>query len=617
MSNKVLERNDIPEEYTWRLSDLFESDELWERTLADGEKLSDVLSDMQGKINTKETLLAALELSQKISEKLMRAYAYAKMHRDEDNSNAKYQAMTDRAMRIITEAGAKEAFLVPEIISLGKDKVMPWTGEGELSVYEHYLENVFRESEHILSAKEEAILAHTAEIGEAAGEIFEMWNHADLKFGSIEDEEGNNVEVTHGRFSAFLQSYNRRVRKDAFKAVYSEYKKWENTLAATLASNVKKTCFFAKIRGYDSALDMALSEDDIPEQVYNNLVAAMRRGLPALGEYLKLRKDVLGVDEVHLYDVYVPIVEIQEKKYTFEQAKELVLEAVKPLGNQYVSDMKRAFDERWIDVYENRGKTSGAYSWGSNDVHPYVLLNFDGTLGDVFTLAHEMGHAMHSYYTNNTQPSVYKNYKIFVAEVASTVNENLLMTYLLKITKDTKLKSYLIGHRLEEFRTTVFRQTMFAEFEKEVHAAYEKGESLTAEYLSEVYYKLNCDYMGAVATIDEEIAMEWARIPHFYSDFYVYQYATGYSAAVTLADKILNTADGKDKYLEFLRSGDSDYPIEILARAGADLRTNEPILKAIEVFKNDVEKLREIPSFTGIHNSMYTVCQERKGECCI
>ena len=594
MSDKVLERNEIPEEYTWRLSDLFESDELWEKALSEGEKISDELADMQGKIDTKEKLFYALELSQKTSEKLMRAYAFAKMHRDEDNSNAKYQAMTDRAMRIITEAGAKEAFLVPEIIAIGKEKVMEWVEDGALSLYKHYLENVFRESEHILSAKEEAILAHTAEIGEAAGEIFEMWNHADLKFGSIEDEDGNDVEVTHGRFSALLQSYDRRVRKDAFAAVYREYKKWENTLAATLASNIKKTCFFAKVRGYESALDMALSEDNIPAQVYNNLILSMRKGLPALSDYLKLRKEILGVDEVHLYDVYVPLVEIDEKKYTFEEAKELVLEAVKPLGNQYVSDMKRAFEERWIDVYENRGKTSGAYSWGSNDVHPYVLLNFDGTLGDVFTLAHEMGHAMHSYYTNNTQPSVYKNYKIFVAEVASTVNENLLMTYLLNTTDDKKLKAYLIGHRLEEFRTTVFRQTMFAEFEKETHSAYEKGESLTAEYLSEVYYKLNRDYMGDVAIIDEEIAMEWARIPHFYSDFYVYQYATGYSAAVTLADKILNTADGRDKYLEFLRSGDSDYPIEILAKAGADLRTDEPILKAVEVFKNDAGKLREL-----------------------
>jgi len=594
MNDKILERKEIPEEYTWRLSDLFESDELWEKTLDEVERLSEILVEKRGNINTSDELYETLEMSQRISELLLRAYAFAKMHRDEDNSNAKYQAMTDKATRIMTEVGAKEAFLVPEIIALGRDKVAQWMEVDGLSVYKHYLENIFRESEHVLSAKEEAILTHTAEIGEAASEIFEMWNHADLKFGNIEDEEGNSVEVTHGRFSAFLQSYSRSVRKDAFESVYCEYKKWENTLAAALSANIKKTCFFAKVRGYENAIQMSLDEDNVSTDVYDNLISVIRQGLPVLADYLKLREDALGIDEVHLYDIYVPLVEIAERKYTFEEAKELVLQAVKPLGDQYVSDMQRAFDERWIDVYENRGKTSGAYSWGSNDVHPYVLLNFDGTLGDVFTLAHEMGHAMHSYYTNNSQPSVYRNYKIFVAEVASTVNENLLMSYLLNTTKDEKLRAYLIGHRLEEFRTTVFRQTMFAEFEKDTHAAYENGESLTAEYFSEVYYKLNRDYMGDVVTIDNEIAMEWARIPHFYSDFYVYQYATGYSAAIALVDKILNTDDGKDKYLEFLKSGDSDYPIEVLAKAGADLRSPETILKAIDVFEKDIEKLREL-----------------------
>ncbi|MBR5479852.1 MAG: oligoendopeptidase F [Clostridia bacterium] len=593
MNNEILNRNEIPEEYTWRLSDLFESDDLWENALAEGAKLSDRLCEFKGVIKDKETLLNALELSMEISEKLLRIYAFAKMHRDEDNSVGKYQAMTDRAMRTMTEVSSKEAFLEPEIIAIGKDKVMNWVSECEkLSLYEHYLENLFRESEHVLSPKEEAILAHTSEIGDAAGEIFEMWNHADLKFDSIVDENGNDIEVTHGRYAALLQSHDRRVRCDAFSAVYREYKKWENTLAATLSSNVKKTCYFANVRKYNSAIEMALGVDNISVDVYDNLISTIRKGLPALDEYLKLRKRVLDVDEVHLYDVYVPIVETDERKYTFEEARDLVLNAVKPLGEQYVSDMKRAFEDRWVDVYENRGKTSGAYSWGSNDVHPYVLLNFDGTLSDVFTLAHEMGHAMHSYYTNRNQPPIYKNYKIFVAEVASTVNENLLMEYLLKNTDDKKFRAYLIGHRLEEFRTTVFRQTMFAEFEKTIHAAYENGESLTAEYLSDVYYKLNCDYMGGGARIDEEIAMEWARIPHFYSDFYVYQYATGYSAAVSLVDRILNTDNGVDRYLEFLKSGDSDYPLNLLATAGADLRTQEPILMALNVFKNDLNELK-------------------------
>ncbi len=595
MSEKILERSEIPEEYTWRLSDLFENENLWETALADSEKLSDRLCDKKGTISTKEALLETLELSQQISEKLLRVYAYAKMHRDEDNSVGKYQAMTDRAIRVMTAAAAKEAFLVPEIVAIGKETVMSWIAASEeLSIYKHYLENIFRESEHILSAKEEAILTHTAEIGEAAGEIFEMWNHADLSFGSIKDENNNDVELTHGRFSGFMQSYDRRVRKDAFAAVYREYKKWKNTLAATMSANVKKTCFFAKVRGYNSALEMALHEDNIPVDVYDNLIESIRKGIPALNEYLELRKKMLGVEQLHLYDVYVPIISTEEKKYTYDEAKTLVLKAVEPLGNEYVSAMKKAFEERWIDVYENRGKTSGAYSWGSNDVHPYVLLNFEGTLNDVFTLAHEMGHAMHSYYTNKTQPSVYKNYKIFVAEVASTVNENLLMNHLLNTTDDNNLRAYLVGHRLEEFRTTVFRQTMFAEFEKKTHSAYENGESLTAEFLSELYRKLNSDYMGAVATIDDEIAMEWARIPHFYSDFYVYQYATGYSAAIALVDKILNTEDGVERYMEFLKGGDSEYPIDLLAKAGADLRTAKPIMKAVEFFKEDLKMLREL-----------------------
>ncbi len=591
MEDKVLLRSEIPEEYKWNLSDLFENDLLWENALNELSSVSYDIAKMQGQIKTDKDLLKVLKLCDKLSEQSLRVYAYAKMHRDEDNANSKYQGMTDRAMRVMTECESKCAYVVPEITALGEDTVAAWL-TGELSIYKHYISDIFRESEHILSAQEEKILTYTAEIGESAGEIFDMWNHADLTFENVLNDD--SMPLTHGRYSTYMQSTDRAVRKDAFGKMYDAYSKWQNTLSSMMSSNVKKTCYFATMRKYSSALSMELSEDNISEDVYNNLISAIHEGIPTLCEYLDLRRDILGVSELHMYDLYVPIVEIDEHKYTYEEAKELVLQAVSPLGEQYVSDMKRAFDERWVDVYENRGKTSGAYSWGSNDVHPYVLLNFQGTIGDVFTLAHEMGHAMHSYYTNKTQPTIYKNYKIFVAEVASTVNENLLMLHLLRTTKDKKMRAYLIGHRLEEFRTTVYRQTMFAEFERETHAAHERGEALTSEFLCNIYLELNKKYMGASTVIDDEIKYEWARIPHFYSDFYVYQYATGYSAAVAIANQLVRSEDAVARYLEFLSSGNSDYPIELLARAGADLKTPEPILRAIESFKGDIEEFKKL-----------------------
>lgn len=592
MEEKVLLRSEIPEEYKWNLSDLFATDELWETSLKEMSKISDKLYTMQGKIKTKEKLLEALEIRDELNEVSLRVYAYAKMHRDEDNSNSKYQGMTERAMRVMTESEAKCSYLVPEITALGAETVNSWM-DGELITYKHYLEDVFRESEHILSAAEEKILTYMSEIGEAPSEIFDMWNDADLTFDDVSDGD-KRMPLTHGRYAGYLQSENRDIRKDAFEKMYKAYENFKNTLSATMSANVKKTCYFAQIRKYESALSMALSEDNIHTSVYDNLIKTMRNGVSALSKYLNLKREVLKLDELHMYDLYVPIVSLDEHKYTFDEAKELVLKAVEPLGETYVNDMKRAFSERWVDVYENKGKTSGAYSWGSNDVHPYVLLNFHGTIGDVFTLAHEMGHAMHSYYTNKTQPTIYKNYKIFVAEVASTVNENLLMIHLLKTTEDKKLRAYLIGHRLEEFRTTVYRQTMFAEFERETHAAMMRGEALTSEFLCELYLKLNRDYMGASTVIDDEIKYEWARIPHFYSDFYVYQYATGYSAAVAIANAIIKDKDAVKRYLEFLSSGDSDYPLNLLARAGADLNTPEPIEKAIESFEADIEEFKAL-----------------------
>ena len=593
MADSVITRDQVREEDTWRLSDLFASDAAWEAALSAAAGQAQELSGMQGTIDRAERLFRALALSDAMHEQILRVYAFAKMHRDEDNGNSKYQGMTDRAARAMTDCAAAEAYLVPEITALGADTVAQWSKScTELAVYAHFFENLFRERAHTLSAAEETLLARAAELGDAAGDVFEMWNDADLRFDTVTDEAGNAVALTHGRYGTLMQSHDRRVREQAFHAMYRPYRAWENTLAAMQAANVKKTCFFAAARHYESALHMALSADNIAPEVYHNLIDCMHEGIPALCDYLALRREMLGLSELHLYDLQVPLISIEEKKYTYEQAQKLVLAAVAPLGEEYCADMRRAFSERWVDVYENRGKTSGAYSWGSNDVHPYVLLNFQGTIGDVFTLAHEMGHAMHSYYTNCTQPPVYKNYKIFVAEVASTVNENLLMEYLLAHTDDARLRAFLIGHRLEEFRTTVYRQTMFAEFERETHAAFERGEALTAEYFNALYFGLNEKYMGGGAVIDPDIAWEWARIPHFYSDFYVYQYATGYSAAIALARGILRGGDAPARYRAFLKSGDSKYPLELLADAGVDLRTRAPICAALDCFRADLSAFR-------------------------
>ncbi len=597
-TNKDLpKRQDIDSKFKWKLEDIYSDISLWEKDFKKVKGIAIQIEGFKGKLaDDPQILLDCLKKSDELLSLNDKVFVYARMKRDEDNGNSTYQALTDRASTLATDVFAAISFIVPEMLSIPEDKLLSYVkSNSELSMYLFMIQENLRQKDHILSEKEEQILAMSAEISDAAGDVFTMFNNADIKFPYIKDEDGEEVEVTKGRYVAFLESKDRRVRKDAFDAVYSTYKKMKNTLATTLTSNVKKNRFYSLVRNYPSAIEASLDNDNVSVNVYNNLIETINRNLTLQDRYLKLRKKVLKLDELHMYDLYVPMVEEFDKKIPYEEAKATVLEALKPLGEEYIGYLEKGMDSGWIDVYENQGKTSGAYAWGSFKTHPYVLLNYQDTINDVFTLAHEMGHALHSYYTNMTQPYIYSEYKIFVAEVASTVNESLLMRYLLPRANSKQEKAYLLNHYLEEFRGTVFRQTMFAEFEKTIHEKVEQGEALNAQELCDIYYKLNNKYFGETVNVDEDISMEWSRIPHFYSSFYVYKYATGFSAATAIAEKILT--EGKpavDKYLEFLKSGGSNYPIELLKIAGVDLSSPQPIQDALDVFEKTLNELEEL-----------------------
>ena len=594
--NALPERNEIEDLYKWKLEDLFETDALWERAFNQVEKDLKKIPAFQGKLmqGKGEHLLKALEFQHALSLAFERVYVYARMRRDEDNGNAFYQNLAARSEMLGTKLMTAWSFFEPEVLS-GAEKLDDFIrATPELEAYRFLLEDLRRQKEHVLSDKEEALLAGAADALQTGDNVFTMFDNADVRFPAIKDEEGNKTELTIGRFTRFLHSYDRNVRRRAFKALYATYGTYRNTLAACYGGNVQTDWFYARTRKYPSCLEAKLSGGNIPMSVYTNLIDTVHDGLPTLNRYLEIRKKALNLPTLHMYDLYVPMVQVPHKTYTFQEGKEIVLKALAPLGAQYIEDLSKAFQEGWIDVYENRGKTTGAYSWGCYGTHPYVLLNWQGRLEDLFTLAHELGHAMHSYYSNRTQPYQYASYKIFVAEVASTVNENLLMAYLLEHCDDQATRTYLINHYLEEFRTTVYRQTMFAEFEQIAHKDCEKGVPLTAEHLCKQYLKLNRKYYGASVKVDKEIGLEWARIPHFYSAFYVYQYATGFSSAALIAKGIQEGRDGAvDRYLQFLSSGGSDYPIELLKIAGVDLSTPKPVEAALGIFQEYVKQLEE------------------------
>lgn len=593
---KLLARHEIADEFKWKLSDIYASDQAWEEDFNTVKEQIPKLQEFRGQLNSAEQLLACLKFRDQLSETLSRIVAYAYMSKDQDNANDHYQAFADRASNLATILASNSAFIEPEILSLDQDTVMGWLEQVEdLKIYRHYLDNIFRMKPHTLPAEQEELLANASEMAQAASNIFRMFNNADLTFPMIKDENGNEVQLTHGRYISFLENPNRQVREAAFKAMYQTYGAWKNTLATTYTSAVKQALFYAKARKYNSSLEAALDEDNVKPEVYHNLIKTVHESLPIFYRYMSLRKKMLALDELHMYDVYVPMVKDVEMKVSHTEAMQMVKEGLKPLGEQYVADLSHGMESGWIDWFENTGKTSGAYSWGTYGIHPFVLMNYQENIDNMFTLAHEMGHAMHSFYSDRHQEYINSNYTIFVAEVASTLNECLVIADLLAKTTDVKEKMYLINHYLEQFRGTVFRQTMFAEFEMIVHNKIGQGEPMTAESLCSTYYDLNKLYFGDEVVIDEDIAMEWARIPHFYRPFYVYKYATGFSAAVALSQQILTEGEiAVNRYLDFLSSGGSDYPLNLLKKAGVDMTSPEPIKQAMEVFDSLLDQMEEL-----------------------
>ena len=596
--NKILTRDEVAENLTWKLEDIFASNDEWEKEYQEVSALSEKASSYQGTVGKgANALLEVLTYRDEITSRLRKLYTFAHMRTDQDTANSTYQAMDSRIKSLYVKVSTELSFLVPEILSVDESVITGYLAENkELQLYRQLLEEVNKERPHVLPKEQEALLAQLSEVAGASSDTFGKLNNADLEFPSIKDEDGNDVQLTHGRFSRFLESEDPRVRKDAFKAMYDTYGKFRNTFASTLTGNIKGDNVNAKIRNYGSAREAAMSNNHIPESVYDNLVNTINKNVHLLHRYVALRKKVLGLEELHMWDLYTPLVKELNMEYTYEEACDAMIKSFEPLGEEYVSIVKQGLESRWVDVVETKGKRSGAYSSGTYGTNPYILMNWQNNVNNLFTLAHEFGHSIHSYYTRANQPYVYGDYSIFVAEVASTCNEALLNDYLLKTIDDPKKRIYLLNHWLESFRGTVFRQTMFAEFEHIIHELDQNGEALTADKLTEEYYKLNQKYFGDEIVIDEQIGLEWARIPHFYYNYYVYQYATGLSAATALSNQILS--EGKpavDRYInEFLKAGCSDYPIEVLKKAGVDMNTAAPIEEACRVFEEKLNELEQL-----------------------
>lgn len=606
--HKIMTREEQKTEDTWNMQDLYETEEQLSEDAQKLEKMMEEFVSYKGSLGDgAATLLKVLKLYEEMNLIFERLYVYTNQKSHEDTANARYQKMSGEMQIMMTQLGQASAWLEPEILALPEDVLSGYLNEkstkaseadgtlgntDSLAGYRWFLEQITRRRAHVLDAQTEALLSKVNELGQAPSNIFSMFNNADIRFPEIEDGEGNKRELTQGTFISCLESRDRVLRKNAFEALYSVYGQFQNTLAATYYANMKQADFFAKERHYGNAMEESLDGSSIPVEVYKNLVKAVNGALPMMHHYVRLRKKLLGLDELHMYDVYVPMVERSEKKYTFEEAKEIVKQGLAPLGEDYLALLQEGFDNRWIDVYENRGKRTGAYSWGAYGTHPYVLLNFHGSLNDVFTLAHEMGHALHSWHSDHAQPYLYAGYRIFVAEVASTCNEALLIHDLMNRTEDETEKRYLINYFLDKFKGTMFRQTMFAEFEMLTHGVVEKGGMLTAEQINELYLTLNQKYYGEDMVSDPGIAYEWARIPHFYTPFYVYQYATGFAAAVAISSKILSGEPGiVEKYKQFLSGGSSMDPIDLLKLCDVDMSSTEPVKEALAVFEEYLEKL--------------------------
>lgn len=594
--SELKKREEIDDKYKWKIDKVYKSIEDFEKDFEEVKKEAVKLQDYSGKLTNGETILEYLKLNEKVSRKVENLFIYAHLKSDEDTSNATYQALMSKIDIYMAEFSSYTAFFVPEILALDDKFIMDEIDRiEEMHQYKFLFEDILKEKPHILSKEMEELLASASDCLDAPSAIHNMLTNADMTFGKIKDEEGNEVELTEGNYSSFIRSKDRNVRKATFEKLFSEYEKFKNTLATSLTASIKTFNFNSKVRKYESALEASLQPNNIPLDVYKNAVKVMNDNVSSLHRYVKIKKELLNLDEIHMYDLYVPIIETQKEKVEFNDGVKIVLEALKPLGEEYLDIFKGGINDGWIDIYENKGKRGGAYSWGGYDTMPYVLLNYNNELEDVSTLAHEMGHSIHSYYSRKEQPYHYAGYTLFCAEVASTTNEKLLIHHLIEKENDEKKKLSLINTELEQIRTTVFRQLMFAEFELYTHESLEKGIPLTSEDYSKAWHELNVKYFGPEMIVDENIDIEWARIPHFYSDFYVYQYATGYAAASAFANAILEgKVNAVEKYKGFLKSGGSDYPIEILKKAGVDMTTKEPLEATIKRFNELLDMIEKV-----------------------
>ncbi|HHX8892984.1 TPA: oligoendopeptidase F [Enterococcus faecium] len=590
-------REELPENLTWDLTKIFSSDQEFD------EKYLELSEELKQSEKHKGTLdqgasqfLNAIEFVLRVYRQTEVIYVYAHLKNDQDTGNTDYQALYARASSLFSKVSEAVSWFEPEILQLSDDQIWQYFKEKpKLEVYRHYIQQIVDNRAHVLSAEQESLLAGAGEIFDASSDTFAVLNNADLVFPTIEGENGEIVQLSHGVYGQLLESTDRRVREAAFKGLYSVYEQFRNTFASTLGTHIKGHNFKAKVRNYSSAREASLSNNHIPESVYDTLVDVVNKHLPLLHRYMELRKRLLEVEKLHMYDLYTPVLGEAPITFTYEEAKEKALEALKPMGEEYMAIVEKAFSERWIDVVENKGKRSGAYSSGSYDTNPYILLNWHDTLDQLFTLVHEMGHSVHSYFTRSNQPYVYGDYSIFLAEIASTTNENILTEYLLETEKDPRVRAYVLNHYLDGFKGTVFRQTQFAEFEHFMHTEDEKGVPLTSEYLSDSYGKLNAKYYGPAVEEDPEIKFEWSRIPHFYYNYYVFQYSTGFSAASALAKKILNQEpEALENYLAYLKAGNSDYPVEVMKKAGVDMTQAAYIEDAMSMFEQRLNELEEL-----------------------
>ena len=596
-TKKLPKRSEIDSKYKWHIEDLYASDDQWDKDYQSLLEECKRLAAYEGRLSEgAKTFLTYMEEKQDVMKRFERLYVYANERYHEDTGNGFYQAMSGKAQTLALSVESSTVFEEPELLAIGKETIDSWFQKEEgMALYKRFFYELFRQQEHVRSKEIESILADVNDMAGDVSNIFSMFNNADVKFPSIKGADGEEIPVSHGRYTSLLENRDRNIRKQAFMSVYSQYGQFKNTLAATYGANVKDYYFFSKVRHYDSALAMSLDGGEIPVSVYTQLIDTVHDHMDLMYRYVGLRKKALGLDELHMYDLYAPMAKKVDKDIPFEQAKEIVKKGLAPLGEDYIKILSGGMDGGWVDVYENEGKRSGAYSWGAYGTHPYVLMNYQNTLNDVFTLAHEMGHSMHTYLSSKNQPYLYSGYRIFVAEVASTCNEALLMQYLLGHTEDKQEKIALINYFLEQFKGTLYRQTMFAEFEKISHEMVQKQQPLTADVLCDVYYKLNQLYFGDDINIDKEIALEWARIPHFYTPFYVYQYATGYSAAIAISRKILSgDPAAREGYFKFLSGGSSKNPIDLLKLAGVDMTSKEPVESALKLFGDLLDQMEEL-----------------------